>query len=185
MNILLWLQNSQLTKKLAPMRRDPVPEMVWTVMFCWERKSSFSQCAVCVYWYNGNYKTEVAADGWLRQQCHMIASTLGDGILSKSAKLTLALFRTSLLAPRASSAHDLVNSPKPPMARYSLSSCLAEMMASAYSLRGGGGQTEVIKCPPFLKRQSGFKINTTHEGESSREELMMCNFHTTTLRGAT
>lgn len=29
-----------LTKKLAPMRRDPVPEMVWTVMFCWEMRNA-------------------------------------------------------------------------------------------------------------------------------------------------
>lgn len=45
--------------------------------------------------------------------------------------LTLPLFSTSLSAPRASVAQALLNSPKPPMGRYSLSSCLAAMSASA------------------------------------------------------
>lgn len=39
---LTWMlvcpEISQLTRKLAPIRRDPVPEMVWTVMLCWERR---------------------------------------------------------------------------------------------------------------------------------------------------
>lgn len=50
--------------------------------------------------------------------------------------LTLPLFSTSLSAPRASVAQALLNSPKPPMGRYSLSSCLAAMSASALIKEG-------------------------------------------------
>ena len=48
-----------------------------------------------------------------------------------TVQLTLPLFMTSLSAPKASWAQALVKSPRPPMARYSLSICLAAIIPSA------------------------------------------------------
>lgn len=63
--------------------------------------------------------------------------------------LTLPLFSTSLSAPRASVAQALLNSPKPPMGRYSLSSCLAAMSASALI-------KEIKECYTFKILTTGF-----------------------------
>lgn len=54
------------------------------------------------------------------------------GLYQWLLKLTLPLFKTSFSSPRASWAQALLNSPRPPMARYSLSSCLAAIIASAW-----------------------------------------------------
>lgn len=52
-------QEENVTKKLAPMRRDPVPEMVWTVMFCQENRGSvylaLKMCTVSCLSHHSTY----------------------------------------------------------------------------------------------------------------------------------
>lgn len=110
---LSFVIREEFTKKLPPIRSDPVPEMVWTVTLCWQKTTAAIICA------------------------NLIKKLKATFILS--TQLTLPLFTTSLSAPRASVAQALLNSPKPPMVRYSLSNCLAAMSASAlikYKKRG-------------------------------------------------
>lgn len=136
---------------------------------------------------------------WHTLQCHMIELWETRQSVSvcelHSTKLTLALFRTSLSAPRASAAQDLVKSPKPPMPRYSLSICLAEMMASAWGGKKSRGvkhshdglsdRTSVINWSPSrFWRKVRFRIN--HHTMMSLAEMNYWHmFHPTILWGAT